>query len=57
MASSSEMDANQDSDFLDDMVGMVHDAFGVPRPECEGLESTSLGADFLDLVLGFRGCG
>ncbi|KAF7146467.1 hypothetical protein RHSIM_Rhsim04G0033300 [Rhododendron simsii] len=52
LASSSrnESDANQSSYFQDDMVGMVHDAFGVPRQDGgirdnEGLESMGLGPD------------
>ncbi|XP_058208168.1 uncharacterized protein LOC131321181 [Rhododendron vialii] len=52
LASSSrnELDANQSSYFQDDMIGMVHDAFGVPRQDGgirddEGLESMGLGPD------------
>ncbi|KAG5553151.1 hypothetical protein RHGRI_011123 [Rhododendron griersonianum] len=52
LASSSrnESDANQSSSFQDDMIGMVHDAFGVPRQDGEirdnaGLGSMGLGPD------------
>ncbi|KAG5528669.1 hypothetical protein RHGRI_029367 [Rhododendron griersonianum] len=52
LASSSrnESDANQSSYFQDDMIGMVHDAFGVPRQDGEirdnaGLGSMGLGLD------------
>ncbi|KAG5522343.1 hypothetical protein RHGRI_034504 [Rhododendron griersonianum] len=52
LASSSrnESDANQSSYFQDDMIGMVHDAFGVPRQDGgirdnEELESMGLGPD------------
>ncbi|KAF7131691.1 hypothetical protein RHSIM_Rhsim09G0134500 [Rhododendron simsii] len=48
--SRSESDANQSSYFQDDMIGMVHDAFGVLRQDGgirdnEGLESMGLGPD------------
>ncbi|XP_058192172.1 uncharacterized protein LOC131309573 [Rhododendron vialii] len=52
LASSSrnESDANQSSYFQDDKIGMVHDAFGVPRQDggirdSEGLECMGLGPD------------
>ncbi|KAI8541932.1 hypothetical protein RHMOL_Rhmol08G0099000 [Rhododendron molle] len=32
-SSGSAMDVNHESDFMDDMVGLVHDAFGIPRQE------------------------
>ncbi|XP_058202901.1 uncharacterized protein LOC131317361 [Rhododendron vialii] len=48
--SRNESDANQSSYFQDDMIGMVHDAFGVLRQDGgirdnEGLESMGLGPD------------
>ncbi|KAI8568409.1 hypothetical protein RHMOL_Rhmol02G0197000 [Rhododendron molle] len=49
-SSGSAMDVNHESDFMDDMVGLVHDAFGIPRQEgdlsdAEMINGVELGPD------------
>ncbi|XP_058215037.1 uncharacterized protein LOC131326316 [Rhododendron vialii] len=49
-SSGSAMDVNHKSDFMDDMVGLVHDAFGIPRQEgdlsdAEMINGVGLGLD------------